>query len=926
MLYDRVFSPIHRARTYLQFLIREFSHLAPPKPRRIIFVCALASLATASASCWRSRAPSDDGRTGPFLTAPPPLVPLAGGPGDDEAAARATWVLDTDDGGTARVAYRGAKVMTFHYLFWGKNYAWADPIIRGSISQGGVTRFELGVEPLGLRLLGSVAKTGPGEVTFDYTLDAKKDLDGIDGGGLEFNLNLDAVPTGHDGPALFSDRRGFQWDAGPGGVTVAFDPPLSASYFDQGHKKTVRCFLVGNQLRAGQRRVVMKIRLPQGGVVRRSADDRYGVEDRSAWYPDTLPWDKWPVDVSFLNDKPAGKHGHVRADGDRLVFEDGTPARFWGTNVQANALFQGKKEDVALQAKRLAALGYNLVRIHHHDSPWVKPNVFDPFTATTQKLDDRALDRIDWWVKCLKDEGIYVWMDLHVGRQFAKGDNVEGFAELARHQGSGKGFNYVNPSIEKLMHKFAEQYLFRTNSYTGKRYPEEPALFGVLLTNENDITFHHGAAAFEGKTNPVHNKLFQGLARRIAGYRGATFDPGLDLSAPGPGKILLGEVEYLFNRRAIEHLRSAGLRALIAPTNFWGAESLSSLPPLASGDIIDVHSYGAAESLGTNPHYEANFIAWIGAAQIAGKPLSITEWNVEYPSRDRFVAPLYVAAVASLQGWDAPMIYGYAGAPLKPPEHPDARSTWNDPALTAVMPAAAVLFRSRHVREAVKTYRLDLTRESLYYERTSPETSVALRTLVEQSKLTVGLADIPELGWDDALSLRSQDAIAFSDAGQDFLPSGQTFVVSDTGELRRDWAAGIETIDAPLSQAALGWLGGKRIQLRDVAFDVKTPKAALAVTSLDGQPIATSRQLLVTAVGQAAASPGGGLPFVAQPIDATLTLRGTLPLRLVPLSPSMHPGGGARTNLTMIEPIRRGAEQIFVLPHGLPTHWFMLVP
>ena len=892
-----------------------------------VFALGLLVAAVSATSCGRSKVPSDEPRPAPSSFGPLALAaPAVQVSSDDDAAARAAWTLETDDGGTVRVSYRGAKVMTFHYLFWGKNYAWADPIVRSSLTSGGVTRFELGVDALGLRIMGAVAKTGPGEVTFEYALEAKKDLDGIDGGGLEFNLSLDAVPAGREGPDLLVDRRGFQWAASPGGMSVEFDTPLSAMYFDQGQKNTVRCFLVGNQLRVGRRKIAMKIRLPQGGVVRRSADERYGVEDRSTWYEDTLPWDRWPVDVSFLNDKPAGKHGQVRADGDRLVFEDGTPARFWGTNVQADALFQGKKEDVALQAKRLAALGYNLVRIHHHDSPWVKPNVFDPFVPNTQKLDDRALDRIDWWVKCLKDEWIYVWMDLHVGRQFAKGDNVDGYAELARHQGSGKGFNYVNPSLEKLMLKFADQYLLRTNPYTGKRYPDEPTLFAVLVTNENDVTFHHGAAAFAGKNNPVHSRLFQTLARRIAGHRNLPLPSDAELSAPGPSKMLLGEMEYLFDRRAIEHLRGTGVRALVAPTSFWGAETLSSLPPLASGDIIDVHSYGAAESLGTNPHFEPNFLAWIGAAQVAGKPLSITEWNVEYPNRDRFVAPLYVAAVASLQGWDAPMIYGYTGGALGPPDHPDARSTWNDPALTALMPAAAVLFRSRHVREAMKTYRLDLTRENLYYERTSPETSVALRTLVEQSKLTIGLADIPELGWDDGLSTRSPDVIAFADTGHDFLPPGQTYVVSDTGELRRDWAAGIETIDTPLSQAAIGWVGGRHLNLRDVTFDVQTPKATVAVTSLDGQPIATSRQMLVTAVGQVAASPGGGLPFVAQPIAAMLTLRTSVPLRLVPLAPGTHPGSGAGTKLSMIEPLRRGTEQIFTLPRGLPTHWFMLVP
>jgi hypothetical protein len=890
-------------------------------PRHVVFSLAVA---LATISCLRAKSPPEGGE-GP-TSSPPPQPALSTSQNDDDAAARAAWTLETDDGGTVRVLFRGAKVMTFHYLFWGKNFAWADPVVRYSTTSGGVTRFLLAVDPLGLKISGSVAKTAPGEVTFEYAFEAAKDLQGIDGGGLEFNLNLDAVPNGHEGPTLLPERRGFQWDVAPGGLSVTFDGPMPATFFDQGQKNTVRCFLIGNQLHTAQRKIAMKIRLPQGGIVRRSADERYGVEDRSTWYPDTLPWDRWPVDVSFLNDKPAGKHGQVKADGDRLVFEDGSPARFWGTNLQANALFQGKKEDVALQAKRLAALGYNLVRIHHHDSPWVKPNVFDPFVPTTQKLDDRALDRIDWWVKCLKDEGIYVWMDLHVGRQFTKADNVDGYSELMRQQGLGKGFNYVNTSLEKLMLKFADQYLRRTNGYTGKKYTDEPALAAVLITNENDVTFHHGAAAFSEKSNPIHAKLYQTLAKRIAMHRGLPLAAVMDIATPGPSKIVLSEIEYLFDRRAIEHLRSGGLRALIAPTSFWGAESYFSLPPLASGDIIDVHSYGAAESLGANPHYEANFISWIGGAQVAGKPLSISEWNVEYPNRDRFVAPLYMAAIASLQGWDAPMIYGYLGNALRAPEYPDARSTWNDPALTALMPAAAVMFRARHVHEAVKTYRLDLSRENLYYERTSPETSAAVRTLVEQSKFTVGLADIPELGWDDALSTRSSDAIAFDDPSRDFLPAGQNFVVSDTGELRRDWAAGVETIDAPQSQAVLGWVGGRHFALRDVSFDVQTSKAAIAVTSLDGQPIAQSRQMLVTAIAQVAASPNGGLPFMAQPINATLTIRNASPLRLVPLSPGTHPSSGPLAPLTMIEPVRRGSEQVFTLPRGLPTHWYMLVP
>jgi hypothetical protein len=73
---------------------------------------------------------------------------------------------------------------------------------------------------------------------------------------------------------------------------------------------------------------------------------------------------------------------------------------------------------VKRQARRLSELGFNLVRIYHHDSPWVVPNIFGERTAMdTKSLSQAMLERLDWWITCLKQEGIYVWLDLHVGRQ-----------------------------------------------------------------------------------------------------------------------------------------------------------------------------------------------------------------------------------------------------------------------------------------------------------------------------------------------------------------------------------------------------------------------------------------------------------------------------------------------------------------------------
>ena len=45
------------------------------------------------------------------------------------------------------------------------------------------------------------------------------------------------------------------------------------------------------------------------------------------------------VNVSFLNHKPAGKHGFLRVEDGNFVFEDGTPVRWFGLNVVDNRAF-----------------------------------------------------------------------------------------------------------------------------------------------------------------------------------------------------------------------------------------------------------------------------------------------------------------------------------------------------------------------------------------------------------------------------------------------------------------------------------------------------------------------------------------------------------------------------------------------------------
>jgi hypothetical protein len=833
----------------------------------------------------------------------------------------AAWQAQITEDAALVIRHHGAPVVRAGYVFWGPKWKYAGA--RMQVTQAGAasTLFTGFVADLGIRIQGVISRPAPDRLVFTYRLEADRKLDQIIGGGLEFTLNRDSPSFEQKAsdPVLLENKKGWKWTPAPGqAISVSFSEPLANGYFEQGDRGRIRALFVGNQVSPGARSLTMTVQLPPGGQVVPSLAERYGPVETSKWHVDAMAWNASPVDLSSLNEKPAGKRGFVRAKGDELVFGDGTPARFWGGNLAAYALF-ASKEEIQEQSRRIARMGYNLMRLHHHDSTaWVSPTVIDKKRADSRELDAEGLDRIDWWIRCLKEEGVYIWLDLHVGRQFKAGDAVgKGFEEIQRAGSEAKGFSYFNTRVQELMREFNTRYLSHINPYTKLAYKDEPAVMGLLITNENDLTHHFGNLMLGDKGNPVHNALFTDAVRKFAAGAGLPVDRTGRTWEPGPSKIFLNEQEHRFNQAMLAHLRALGVKVPVATTNYWGASGLYSLPALADGDVIDVHSYGEAEALGVNPRYEANYISWIGAGQVYGKPLTITEWNVEYPTVDRFTAPLYLMSIASLQGWDAPMIYNYSQRGFGKPDRADKWSTFYDPALSGLMPAAAVAFRQGHVAPARDTYCLQLSRDQLYMSDLNPRTSAAVRTLVEQSKLTLGLPDIPELDWDRATA-PAGDVKTVTDPNRDFIPKGQSFVQSDTGELKRDWTQGFQTIDTPKTQAASGWIGGRRVELKDVTLTLATGKATVAVTSLDNTPIAASKRLLVSVMARVLPSPGEQMPYHSEPVKGILTIRSRTPgMKLVPLKPdgTEHPP----------VPFRSGGQgYTFTLPAEWGTHWFLL--
>jgi hypothetical protein len=556
------------------------------------------------------------------------------------------------------------------------------------------------------------------------------------------------------------------------------------------------------------------------------------------------------------------------------VFEDGSPAHFWGANITAYTLFGTSRGNVKQQAKQISALGFNLIRIHHMDSPWVNPNIFGKDAVNTQTPDAASLNKLDWWIKCLKDEGIYVWLDLEVQRNFTEGDHIYGFDEIQIDGKTAglKGYNYVNLTIQQAMKHFNEAYLNHVNAYTGVAYKNEPAIMALLITNENDVTNHFGNDLLPDKKVPLHNRLYTNLAKEFADKHDLPAGQTWRSWETGPSKLFLNDLEHRFNIDMISHLRGLGTKVPIATTSTWGHDPIFSLPALTDGDIIDAHAYGGSLELNKNPLTESSMIHWLSMGQVAGMPMSVTEWNVSpFPVPDRHSSPLYIASAARLQGWDAVMLYAYAQVPLNDAGKPSNWAAYNDPAMIATLPAAALLYRQGHVKEASTTYALTPDREHVFYQSNSPDNSIAARTASEKGKLVVVMPGIPELPWlkSGAIPLGAK---IIQNLSESMIAGSATEILSNTGEIRRNWTKGIYTINTPSTQAATGWIGDEPVVLPDVTIDIKTHNASVAVQSLDGAPIKSSSSLMIS-LGAQALPTGNALPFRTEPVVGQLTIR-----------------------------------------------------
>ena len=207
--------------------------------------------------------------------------------------------------------------------------------------------------------------------------------------------------------------------------------------------------------------------------------------DHAGWFTFYMPWNdtsRNATDQSWSVEAPAGKRGFVKVGDDgHFRFADGTRLRLSGFTSVAQANLPDSA-DAAPIAARLRKLGTNFMRIHLTDVDGIY-GLFANSSVETRTLDVAKMRRLDWFLKCLRDRGIYYNFCVQSGRVFKAGDGIT--APIRNDQ--SKYETLFDPTLVALQKELARSLAFHVNAYTGIAYKDDPAVATWELTNENQL-------------------------------------------------------------------------------------------------------------------------------------------------------------------------------------------------------------------------------------------------------------------------------------------------------------------------------------------------------------------------------------------------------------------------------------------------------
>jgi len=340
-------------------------------------------------------------------------------------------------------------------------------------------------------------------------------------------------------------------------------------------------------------------------------------------------------------DPPAGKHGFVKVKDGHFYFEDGTRARFWGTNICFGACFPEHK-DAEVMANRIAYFGFNAVRLHHMDMRLEPDGIFE----SPGKLSLRQLDKLDYLIFQLKQRGIYVNINTLVSRYFKK---FEGVIDAEKLDMAAKPVSLFDARLIELQKQYDKDLLTHLNPYTKLRYCDDPAVCLVEITNENTLVELNRSS--------------------LPKYYQKKLDELTD-----NGKIPLYEIEKKYLTDMYAYLRHAiGIKVPISIGGSWDPAQWKLQQECL--DYVDMHGYWDHPYFPHKQWDENDFcmdnesmltdnnLGMIGKFKECPKkniPYVISEWGHCYPNPYAYETPVLLASVARQENWDGLFQFAWA--------------------------------------------------------------------------------------------------------------------------------------------------------------------------------------------------------------------------------------------------------------------------
>ncbi|MDD5679784.1 MAG: hypothetical protein PHI59_00880 [Candidatus Omnitrophica bacterium] len=350
-------------------------------------------------------------------------------------------------------------------------------------------------------------------------------------------------------------------------------------------------------------------------------------------------------------------------------------------------------------ANRIAFFGFNAVRLHNMDSSFEPRGIFKDVCADikdtqmkkTGILNEDQLEKLDYLIYQLKIRGIYIDMNLLVGRRFVKADGVVNADAL---KAAAKPASMFDPTLIKLQEQYARDLLTHKNKYTNLRYCDDPAMALVEITNENSIVYYWRSNILNGtiyglKKDPLPDDYVKELDKKWREWLKIKYGTAADISAKRP----IYKIRQFYNQQTVQDAenfytdlekkyfkemtdflkKDVGVKSPITGSQY------SSHVAQESCDFIDTHVYWDHPYFPNQAWDDNDFkiagrsifsdksLSLIGEIKTnapMAKPYTITEWNHCYPNQYAYETPPLLACEALKNDWDALFQFAFAGVPI----------------------------------------------------------------------------------------------------------------------------------------------------------------------------------------------------------------------------------------------------------------------